>query len=72
MTRDQFIDSYLRNSGLSPSDRTNAGFSVDDVECIVLPCYCGDEQCHGWAMIDNTPKDIARHKQIYGAPSISA
>jgi hypothetical protein len=52
MTRDEFIDGYMRRSGLPVEYRTPDGFVVPgSMRKVALPCACGEDVCEGWAMI---------------------
>lgn len=66
MTRDEFIDGYMTRSGIDPNLRLPDGYDVPGyIPRIALPCACGEEQCEGWAMIANTPAEIATHRELY-------
>lgn len=53
MTREEFIDRYVKLSGLDEY-RTDDGYKVPGFDaCIALPYKCGDEACDGWAMVDD-------------------
>lgn len=56
MTRDDFIDGYLKRSGFEQY-RTPEGFAIGDRAYIALPCKCGDEVCEGWQMVNKTDHD---------------
>lgn len=32
---------------------------------VLLPCACGEEGCHGWAMVSNDTVSIEAHKRLY-------
>lgn len=67
MTKDEFIDAYMKRSGLNKEYRTADGFKVENHPGnIALPCYCGDSICEGWAMVSNYPESIETHNQFYG------
>jgi hypothetical protein len=58
MTRDEFIESYCQRSGITREFLLNWRK--------VLPCYCGNELCKGWATV---PPDLVDfHMMTCGAP----
>lgn len=57
MTRDEFIDMYCASSRITREHLLNWRR--------VLPCYCGDESCHGWATV--LPEDEEHHMKTDGA-----
>ena len=72
MTRDEFIDGYMQRSNLDPALRLDDGYDVPGyIPRIALPCSCGGEECEGWAMIANTPEDVATHRQLYQQLTVS-
>lgn len=51
MTKDEFIDKYMADSGLKPEYRTVNGFTVPGTTPREAePCDCGDNLCLGWKM----------------------
>ena len=52
MTRDDFIDGYIRRSGLSTALRTEDGFKVGAHSRVAVPCDCGEEICREWQMVN--------------------
>lgn len=66
MTRDEFIDGYMKRSEVSPDCRTEKGFEQEGWKHIALSCACGDESCHGWAMVTDSPEGISG--QMFYAP----
>jgi hypothetical protein len=51
MTRQEFIDAYLKRSGMEHY-RTEDGFAPPRGERrVAMPCDCGHETCDGWAMV---------------------
>lgn len=66
MTKDEFIDGYLKRSGIEKY-RTPDGYMIQNCsEKVALPCTCGEAECEGWAMVTNDPSYIAEHKRLYG------
>ena len=57
MTRAQFIDNYMRLSGLPPSCRTASGFAIGESQRVAIPCHCEECGCPGWQMVN--PDDYA-------------
>lgn len=51
MTRDEFIDGYLKRSRLDPALRLPDGYRAGTRRYFTLPCECGDALCDGWAMV---------------------
>jgi len=35
---------------------------------VVLPCHCTYPGCKGWAMVNNYPRFIDSHNELYGEP----
>jgi hypothetical protein len=68
MTKDEFIDSYMKRSDLNKTYRTQEGFKIGEYGSVALPCFCGDPICDGWAMVSDNPESIKTHKQFYGTP----
>jgi hypothetical protein len=66
MSRDEFIDGYMRRSGMEPKRRTADGFRVGDRGLVAVPCDCGDEMCQGWAMVRDDPDEIEEYAAFYG------
>lgn len=68
MTKGEFITYYMTNSGIDPKHRTAAGFTIDGRARVALPCRCGDEQCHGWAMIplEGVAEHLWRNDPLHG------
>ena len=65
MTRDEFIDSYLRRDGWEKY-RTEDGFHVPGTQPLhAMPCACGEDACEGWAMISD---DEMEHHMQFHAP----
>lgn len=58
MNKDQFIAFYCSNSGKKWDDLKK--------HFVALPCNCGDESCHGWAMVSNDEFSIEIHNELYG------
>ncbi len=52
MTRDEFIDGYIRRSGLRTATRTEDGFKLGVHSRVALPCDCGEDICNGWQMVN--------------------
>jgi hypothetical protein len=52
LSREEFIEGYLANSGPGPPDvvRTETGFIIRGMAFTALPCDCGDYSCRGWRM----------------------
>ena len=64
MTRDEFIDGYMKRSGLSSASRTEDGFQIEGTQRrYALPCACGYETCEGWAMVG--AESAADHMALY-------
>lgn len=61
MTENEFVTMYCTNSGVTVSARLDKYF-------VPLPCYCGDETCHGWAMIMNDYEALTHHMRVQGSP----
>ena len=58
MTKEEFITGYCERSKLS-----RATF---DRRLVVLPCQCAEPNCQGWAVVENEPGALERHKELYG------
>lgn len=74
LTKDEFIDGYMKAANIDPAFRTPDGFQRPSSQGqllgkIALRCYCGHDICRGWAMIRNDPDDIAHHKEFTGNPA---
>jgi hypothetical protein len=66
MTRDEFIDRYIANSTPRYTyRRTRLGYSIDGEHWLALPCDCGEENCHGWAMMPNDLIAIILHCDLH-------
>ena len=66
MTRDEFIDSYMKRSGIPQERRTPNGFSVTNHPGrVALRCACGQDECEGWAMVRDEQEDIDTHRELY-------
>ncbi|MED3562322.1 hypothetical protein [Bacillus xiapuensis] len=59
MTKEEFEKRYCEQSGITTEEYYN------DCNLITLPCNCDYEGCEGWAAIDNTPRAIKTHKDLY-------
>jgi len=60
MTKDEFIKMYCENSGFK---------SFEEEGLIALPCQCDYEECKGWAAIENIPRCIKSHNELYNPNS---
>lgn len=58
LTRDAFIAGYCERSGITPEKLSALGQ-------VAVPCSCGEPGCCGWAMVENTPEALARHRELY-------
>ena len=66
MTRDEFIDGYLKRSYTGAATiRTDDGFSLGKCRRVALPCSCRDPECQGWAMVSTDPEMVEDHMQFY-------
>lgn len=66
MTRDEFIDGYMKRSGIPSACRTPDGYAIyQHPGRIALRCDCGEQKCMGWAMVSNDPESIATHNELY-------
>lgn len=70
MTRDEFIDGYLKRSGME-KHRTKDGYAISKYRRVALECACGHEGCEGWAMVTDDPESRKDHATLY-APMTSA
>lgn len=43
ITRDEFVQSYGKRSGVTYEQ-------LQEMGRIALPCHCGESICHGWSM----------------------
>jgi hypothetical protein len=59
ISKETFIDGYCSRSGITREELFERS--------VVLPCACGDEQCKGWAVIENAPHSIDWHMRCYEA-----
>jgi hypothetical protein len=66
MTKDEFIDGYIKYNGLSAECRTADGVATPLSRLVALPCACGEPVCEGWAMVADQPHHIAFHNRNYG------
>ncbi|HWE75049.1 MAG TPA: hypothetical protein VG328_17950 [Stellaceae bacterium] len=66
MTRDEFIDGFMKRSNIDPAMRTDEGFFLGKYERIALPCHCGEPECDGWAMVPKDAESIDLHNRLYG------
>ncbi len=66
MTRDEFINGYMKRSKIPVSCRTADGFKRGGFRRYALPCACGDASCEGWAMISEEGRED--HERFYGPP----
>lgn len=57
MTKQEFEQSYIKESGIT-SDDYNLNF-------VTLECNCGSRQCKGWAAVSNYPRSIKSHTDLY-------
>jgi len=70
MTKDEFIDHYLKN--VSPGfgrprfSRTANGIETAGDRRVAMPCACGETGCDGWAMVPDDPEQIEMHNRLYG------
>jgi hypothetical protein len=68
MTRDEFIDGYIRRSvHAAKATRTADGFKVEGMRhpgFVALPCACGAAVCEGWAIVSNDEQSIADHERF--------
>ncbi len=55
MTKDEFITGYCERSKITWDELKESQ--------VVLACHCGEEDCHGWAMVTNTPAIIEHHNR---------
>lgn len=51
MTRDQFLDEYIKKSGTPLSARTEGGIKDGHFERVAEPCQCGEYLCPGWRLV---------------------
>ncbi len=63
MTRNEFIEGYMRRSDLDLTYRTDDGFRIDGYRCYALPCACGEDMCEGWAMVSE--EAVETHNLLY-------
>lgn len=62
MTKEEFIDKYIKLSELEEY-RTPDGYHIPGMaQQIAIACCCGDPLCEGWAMIANAPIEIECHR----------
>jgi hypothetical protein len=63
MTREEFIDKYLKGSNLEEY-RTADGYHIPKTLARhAVPCACGEDICEGWAMISD--EEIEHHLQFH-------
>lgn len=55
MNKEEFEQGYIKRCG-----RTEAWFSKYK---ITLYCNCHEKDCHGWAVVNNSPESIVMHNQ---------
>lgn len=66
MTKAEFIAAYARDAGIEEY-ATADGYSFGETfSYVALPCACGEDECHGWAMVSDCPDDIEEHLRMYG------
>jgi hypothetical protein len=63
VTREEFIDGYVKRSGIEQY-RTATGYIIHGRERLALPCACGEECCQGWAMV--SAESVDDHMLLYG------
>lgn len=56
MTRDEYIDYYMKVGGIDPSYKVNDGLlsgyqPPGEVRRVAAPCECGNKYCKGFSMI---------------------
>lgn len=67
MTRNEFIKAFAKKNGLPDEATRFASIGVlkisDGSTYIALPCGCGEEGCHGWAMVgvESVPTHLELH-----------
>jgi hypothetical protein len=59
MKKEEFEKRYCERSGITIDEYHN-GYNL-----ITLPCHCGQENCEGWAAVDNRKTAIKAHKDLY-------
>lgn len=58
MTKDEFIHAYAARSSMTPGEATRG--------LVAMRCFCGDEECNGWAMVGDYPVAAKGHLTLYG------
>jgi len=50
MNRQDFEEQYAQRSGYATAAEYFQEMKHEGMECISLPCHCGDDGCQGWQM----------------------
>lgn len=63
MTKDEFIAFYCQRSGIEWTELSKWR--------VALRCTCGDNGCHGWAMVHNDADSIRDHNELYAPKGLA-
>jgi hypothetical protein len=59
ISRDEFEKQYCA------IEEITLGQYYNERNLITLPCNCKGELCQGWKAVNNTPRDIKKHTDMY-------
>ena len=63
MTRQEFIEQYATQDGISVKWAVLGFIEIGDRIQLAMPCACGEDICVGWGMVG--PDSVDSHLRLY-------